>query len=154
MIMDIYASHIKWDTDNNAEALSYLPKEIKIPNNIAEEGLDGIGDYLSNETGFLHAGYSLENRDNTKLYLLHFSSDIKRIIEVDNNIDLFDYEDNLCDIDEVQKICKEYDCDVYIEKEIPLSDYIEYYINDDMNDNIKSIHKVIYENDLYSEIDR
>lgn len=48
--------NIKWDTDGDMEVLNDLPKEIVIPDHIKNEE---ISDYISDKTGFCHAGYDL-----------------------------------------------------------------------------------------------
>ncbi len=57
-------TNIKWDTDG--EAID-LPKEIKvdIPNDVfvkmgSEEVDEHISNYITNETGFCHKGFSLK----------------------------------------------------------------------------------------------
>ena len=63
------AVNIKWDTDENMEALDELPTEVEIPDNLLE-GYDGtnfdtyypdISDWLSDEFGFCHFGFELAN---------------------------------------------------------------------------------------------
>lgn len=53
----LVAYDIKWDTDGDKDVLDNLPTEIIIP----EEMVDGeeIFDYVSDETGFCHAGFKL-----------------------------------------------------------------------------------------------
>lgn len=51
------AYDIKWDTDGDEEILDSLPKEIRIPDGMVDD--DEISDYLSDETGFCHAGFKL-----------------------------------------------------------------------------------------------
>ena len=50
------ATNIQWST-NDSHALEYLPNEIEIPVGMEE---DAISDYLSEQTGYLHEGYVLE----------------------------------------------------------------------------------------------
>lgn len=50
-------SNILWDVDN-PEDLDYLPTTLKIPDGMNEEEIE---DYLSNLTGFCHAGYTIES---------------------------------------------------------------------------------------------
>lgn len=57
---------IKWDTDGDRKLREQLPTEIELPDEIAidEDGeidYDGINDYLSDETGFCHFGYVVED---------------------------------------------------------------------------------------------
>lgn len=52
------AVNIQWDTDGDMELFKQLPTEIDIP-----EGMDDteeISDYISDETGFCHYGFELE----------------------------------------------------------------------------------------------
>lgn len=60
------ATCIEWDTDGDRELRKQLPSEIELPDEIAidEDGeidYQGIDDYLSDETGFCHNGYVLED---------------------------------------------------------------------------------------------
>lgn len=52
------ATNIEWDVDN-LEDLEYLPTEIEIPEGMTDE--EEISDYISDETGFCHYGYVLED---------------------------------------------------------------------------------------------
>lgn len=52
------ATNIKWDADE-LEDLEYLPTEIELPKGITDE--EQISDYISDETGFCHNGYVLED---------------------------------------------------------------------------------------------
>lgn len=52
------AVNIKWDTDGDMTLLESLPKEIEIPEDIEDE--DEISDYLTDETGFCHLGFEIE----------------------------------------------------------------------------------------------
>lgn len=52
------AVNIKWDTDGDMTLLENLPKEIEIPEDIEDE--DEISDYLTDETGFCHFGFEIE----------------------------------------------------------------------------------------------
>lgn len=61
------AINIKWDTDGDMEVLNELPTEMIIPNELEElhkkdreYALEEISDWLSDETGFCHAGFELE----------------------------------------------------------------------------------------------
>ena len=52
------AVNIKWCIDEEeTDWLPSLPTEIEIPDNIIDE--DEISDYISNETGYCHYGYTL-----------------------------------------------------------------------------------------------
>lgn len=60
------AINIKWDTDGNIEVFNELPTEIIIPNELEElykkdreYALEEISDWLSDETGFCHAGFEV-----------------------------------------------------------------------------------------------
>ena len=69
------ATNIKWDTDGDMEIFNSLPHEMKIPERFSkehyfdengnfgeadrEEMLEDISDWLSDETGFCHAGFKL-----------------------------------------------------------------------------------------------
>lgn len=57
------ATNIQWDTDGDKDVFDELPTEIELPNELTENEIDydGIEDYLSNQTGFCHFGYELEN---------------------------------------------------------------------------------------------
>lgn len=52
------AINIKWDVDSEDE-LDDLPKEVEIPHEMTDT--DEISDYLSDLTGFCHAGFALDN---------------------------------------------------------------------------------------------
>lgn len=56
------ANNIQWDTDGENVA---LPEEIVIPDEIAsmddeDEREEAVSDYISDLTGFCHAGFELE----------------------------------------------------------------------------------------------
>lgn len=51
------AVNIKWDTDGDDKLFQILPTEMEIPEDMTDE--DEISDWLSNETGFCHFGFSL-----------------------------------------------------------------------------------------------
>lgn len=53
----LVAYDIKWDTDGDEEVLHDLPKEILIPDGMVDD--EEISDYVSDETGFCHAGFKL-----------------------------------------------------------------------------------------------
>lgn len=52
------ATNIIWDVDYE-EDLENLPTEIEIPEGMTDE--DEISDYISDETGFCHKGFVLED---------------------------------------------------------------------------------------------
>lgn len=61
------AINIKWDTDGDMEVFNELPTEMIIPDELEEMykkdkeyALEEISDWLSDETGFCHAGFELE----------------------------------------------------------------------------------------------
>lgn len=61
------AINIKWDTDGDKEVLNELPTEVTIPDELEEMykkdreyALEEISDWLSDETGFCHAGFEVE----------------------------------------------------------------------------------------------
>ena len=61
------AINIKWDTDGDKNVFNELPTEMIIPNELEElykkdreYALEEISDWLSDETGFCHAGFELE----------------------------------------------------------------------------------------------
>ena len=53
------AVNIKWDTDGDMEVFDELPTEIEIPEGMTDE--EEISDYISDETGFCHNGFVLED---------------------------------------------------------------------------------------------
>lgn len=55
--VDDKAINIQWDVDS-PEELEYLPTEIEIPEGMEDE--DDISDYISDITGFCHAGFELD----------------------------------------------------------------------------------------------
>lgn len=61
------AINIKWDTDGDKDVLNELPTEMIIPNKLEElykkdkeYALEEISDWISDETGFCHAGFEIE----------------------------------------------------------------------------------------------
>lgn len=53
------ATNIIWDVDAEDEVTTdELPKEVKIPDGMTDE--EEISDYITNETGFCHKGFSIE----------------------------------------------------------------------------------------------
>ena len=53
----LVAYDIKWDTDGDKDVLDGLPTEIRIPEEMVDN--EEISDYVSDETGFCHAGFKL-----------------------------------------------------------------------------------------------
>lgn len=51
----LIATKIEWDTDN--EVNTELPETIDIPNGITDE--EEISEYISEQTGFCHNGFTL-----------------------------------------------------------------------------------------------
>ena len=61
------AINIKWDTDGDKEVFNELPTEMIVPDELEEMfkkdreyALEEISDWLSEETGFCHAGFEIE----------------------------------------------------------------------------------------------
>lgn len=52
------ATNIKWDTDGDCDVFESLPQEIEIPDGMTDD--DEISDYISDVTGFCHAGFELQ----------------------------------------------------------------------------------------------
>lgn len=52
------ATNIEWDVESHEEA-ELLPSEIEIPDGMTD--MDEISDYISDETGYCHKGYILED---------------------------------------------------------------------------------------------
>lgn len=75
---EYYVYDILWDIEGDESLLEFLPSAIEIPLNIVEkaktEGIDVIGDYISDETGFCH--YSYELSENLKNEIL-LSNDLE-----------------------------------------------------------------------------
>ena len=61
------AINIQWDTDGDEELRRDLPTEMEIPQTIFADAEDGddigeiVGDYLSDEVGFCHFGFEIED---------------------------------------------------------------------------------------------
>lgn len=58
----LIATNIKWDVDEGDDVK--LPESMPIPAGMTDE--DEISDYLSDETGYCHGGFSLEKVKTTK----------------------------------------------------------------------------------------
>lgn len=61
------AINIKWDIDGDKDVYNELPTELIVPDEFEETykedeeyALDEISDWLSDETGFCHAGFEIE----------------------------------------------------------------------------------------------
>lgn len=57
-----YATDIQWETDEG-EKEPQLPEEIEIPDRLRSSDLEGVADYLSAITGYLHTGYILKPKE-------------------------------------------------------------------------------------------
>ena len=53
----LVAYDIKWDTDGDKDVFDNLPSEVNIPEEMVDD--EEISDYVSDETGFCHAGFKL-----------------------------------------------------------------------------------------------
>ena len=114
----LYAYEIKWDTDGDQEMLDGLPKEIRIPDGMVDN--EEISDYLSDETGFCHAGFKLgimfrgkimpyyTNRLDSDTFQMWFGEDILKDREGDSY--LIKFEKHLKDNERVVEIIWEDDC--------------------------------------------
>lgn len=97
------AINIKWDTDGDKEVLNELPTEMIIPDELEEMykkdkefALEEISDWLSDETGFCHAGFEIE-----KVITKEFVED-----------DLYDFSSDKMetgDAPEIEGVWKQYD---------------------------------------------
>ena len=65
----LVAYDIKWDTDGDKDVFDDLPREIEIPEEMVDD--EEISDYVSNETGFCHAGFKLGIRFRGQICLFH-----------------------------------------------------------------------------------
>lgn len=58
------ATNIQWDTDGDQEVFDDLPTEIEIPEGFIDENgeidEEAVSDYISDGTGFCHAGFEIE----------------------------------------------------------------------------------------------
>lgn len=73
--MKVFATNILWDIDNIdlEETPMDLPDKVEIPIDFIEKyGSDAIADYLSDKYNYCVYSFSLENEDNTFLYLVYF----------------------------------------------------------------------------------
>lgn len=136
--MQIVATCIQWDTDGDEELKEELPKEIKISPNVYNNGIEAISDYISNETGFCHEGFVVENVDDTKLYLVNFKyiSDTSThscnipdeicgqcILEVEGTLGNIE-EYKLKSLYEVQELYDSFDADGISFEELSIEDYL------------------------------
>lgn len=63
--MKLKAINIIWDVDYKKD-LKYLPKEIDIPEDITDD--DEVSDYISDLTGFCHAGFDLIDENGNEVF--------------------------------------------------------------------------------------
>lgn len=97
------AINIKWDTDGDKEVLNELPTEMIIPDELEEMykkdkefALEEISDWLSDETGFCHAGFEIEKVITKK--------------SVENELyDFFNDKMETGDAPEIEGVWKQYD---------------------------------------------
>ena len=89
------AINIKWDTDGDMEVLNELPTEMIIPNELEElykkdreYALEEISDWLSDETGFCHAGFEV----------------VKEITEESVENDLYDFFNDIMETGDAPEI--------------------------------------------------
>lgn len=97
------AINIKWDTDGDEEVLNELPMEMIIPEELEEMykkdkeyALEEISDWLSDETGFCHAGFEV----------------VKEITRQSVENELFDFFNDKMktgDAPEIEGVWKQYD---------------------------------------------
>lgn len=53
----LVAYDIKWDTDGDKDVFDELPRKIEVPEEMVDD--EEISDYVSDETGFCHAGFKI-----------------------------------------------------------------------------------------------
>lgn len=97
------AINIKWDTEGDKEVFNALPTKMIVPDELEEIykkdrefALEEISDWLSNETGFCHAGFEIE----------------KVITKESVENDLYDFFNDRMetgDIPEIEGVWKQYD---------------------------------------------
>ena len=97
------AINIKWDTDGDKEAFNELPTEMIISDELEEMykkdreyALEEISDWLSDETGFCHAGFEV----------------VKETTEESVENDLYDFFNDKMetgDAPEIEGVWKQYD---------------------------------------------
>lgn len=56
--MIVKATKIDWDAP--ASVKKVLPKEIEIPEEVIEQMMEIVSDYITDEAGFCHNGFKLE----------------------------------------------------------------------------------------------
>lgn len=88
------AKNIQWDIDFDDfdPEVDELPTEIEIPEGMTDE--DEISDYISDQTGFCHKGFELENGDseeNTKV----FAVDVRYYIPAKNEKEVAQILENM-----------------------------------------------------------
>lgn len=94
------AINIKWDTDGDKNVFNELPTEMIIPNELEElykkdreYALEEISDWLSDETGFCHAGFEV----------------VKEITRQSVENELFDFFNDKMktgDAPEIKRVCR------------------------------------------------
>ena len=77
------AKNIQWDIDFDDfdPEVDELPTEIEIPEGMTDE--DEISDYISEQTGFCHLGFSLDNEESDKIASLVVGSTKMKLYAVD-----------------------------------------------------------------------
>lgn len=108
MIM-LKAINIKWDTDGDEEVLQDLPKEMIIPDELEElykkdreYALEEISDWLSDETGFCHAGFEVVKeitRQSVENELFDFFNDKMKTGDAPDIERVRVFKDNLVTVD-------------------------------------------------------
>lgn len=108
MIM-LKAINIKWDTDGDEEVLQDLPKEMIIPDELEEMykkdreyALEEISDWLSDETGFCHAGFEVVKeitRQSVENELFDFFNDKMKTGDAPDIERVRVFKDNLVTVD-------------------------------------------------------
>ena len=78
------AINIIWDVDEK-EDLKTLPTEMLIPDKLEE---DEIPDYLSDQTGFCHKGYVLEEEDQLKVLISIKKKWVDKILSGEKTIEI------------------------------------------------------------------
>jgi hypothetical protein len=103
------AINIKWDTDGDEEVLQDLPKEMIIPDELEElykkdreYALEEISDWLSDETGFCHAGFEVVKeitRQSVENELFDFFNDKMKTGDAPDIERVRVFKDNLVTVD-------------------------------------------------------
>ena len=103
------AINIKWDIDGDMEVFNELPTEMIIPNELEElykkdkeYALEEIADWLSDETGFCHAGFEIEKvitKESVENELYDFFNDKMETGDVPEIEIVRVFKDNLVTVD-------------------------------------------------------